>query len=136
MQPHRGLLQSDETAALRLEFLRAVRTGNVTRVALLNSGHPEFDLANTLSPVGTPAIWSAAFRDHSVIVEYLIDAGADVDAKNRNGTTSAYVAAQKGNVMILDLLIEAGADLNTRSVWSSTLLSVAAHVGCDSKGSI
>ena len=59
---------------------------------------------------GTPPIWRAAWTGNLDNVIALIDAGANVDATNRNGTTALYVASQL-------------------SVWGSTALTVATEMG-------
>lgn len=117
------------SSLIELQFLSAVRSGNLFIVRQLNLRHPDLNLTNAVSPEGTPAIWSAAFRNETEILQYLIDNDADIDARNANRTTAAYVAAQNGYLEALELLIEAGADLNMRSKWSSTILGVAAQQG-------
>jgi len=42
----------------------------------------------------------------------LIDSGADVNAKNKDGDTPLHTATWKGNIEIVKLLIENGANLN------------------------
>jgi ankyrin repeat protein len=44
----------------------------------------------------------------------LIEAGADVNAKDNNGSTPLFFCALKGHVEVARALIEAGADVNAK----------------------
>ena len=57
----------------------------------------------------------------------LIDWGAAVDAKDREGATALARAAQAGKISVATLLIEKGADVNARAVDGSTPLFYAAE---------
>lgn len=48
------------------------------------------------------------------IVEYLIENGADVNAKNKEGSTPLSIAVQKREVEIAKLLTDSGADIHTK----------------------
>jgi ankyrin repeat protein len=57
----------------------------------------------------------AAGRGHKEIVELLIDEGADVNAKDKRGTTPLHEAAGRGhNKDVAELLIAKGADVNAK----------------------
>ena len=45
----------------------------------------------------------------------LVQAGADVNAKDRVGRTILYFAAWKSNLAIVDILIQAGADIKAHN---------------------
>ena len=55
-------------------------------------------------------VHSAAAGRHIEICRLLIAAGADVNAKQRNGFTPLHAAAQHGDVELMELLLSAGAD--------------------------
>jgi len=57
----------------------------------------------------------------------LIDRGAAVDAKDREGATALGRAAQAGKITVAALLIDRGADVNARAVDGSTPLFYAAE---------
>jgi serine/threonine protein kinase len=57
---------------------------------------------------------SAAFIDSKDLVELLIANGADINAKNKNGSTALLLAVKNQNYEIVELLIAKGADINAR----------------------
>lgn len=60
----------------------------------------------------------SAHRGHTAIVEALIAAGADVDAREGcSGTTALHWAAEAGQVAVAKLLLAAHARLDVRDVW-------------------
>src|SRR6185295_14892312 len=83
------------------------------------------DLAQTLLYAGanlrattrigsyTPLIL-AAREGYAVVMEPLLAAGADVNAKTSNGTTAVMLAAQSGSADAVTRLIDGGADVNAK----------------------
>ena len=64
--------------------------------------------------------------DQLAVVQTLIEAGADLEAKAAVGMYPLGIAAWLGKLPIVELLIEAGADVDAESEPSDTALSVAA----------
>jgi ankyrin repeat protein len=62
-------------------------------------------------------------------VKRLIDAGAELDAKNNFDRTPLYIAAANGHAEITRLLIDAGAELDARNKYGRTPLYAAAANG-------
>jgi len=60
-------------------------------------------------------------------VRALIEAGADVNAKDVRGATALHQAAYGNNAAVAALLIEAGADVNAKNVRGATALHQAAY---------
>ena len=60
-------------------------------------------------------------------MELLLDAGADVDAKNITCTTPLIMASQRGYTNIAELLIKRGADVNLQGIYGLSAL----HYACD-----
>jgi ankyrin repeat protein len=60
-----------------------------------------------------------------MIVRLLIEAGAEVDNVDENGTTALMVAARTGYTSVARLLIEAGADVHKMSESGYTSLGLA-----------
>ena len=65
-------------------------------------------------------------------MQALLDAGADVEAKNDDGWTPLHAAAWHDNSEALVALLEAGADVNARNNADSTPLSLAKVMGNES----
>ena len=68
----------------------------------------------------------AAWFGHIDVMRILIDKGADVNAKNKNGATALILAADKGNAEIVSFLIDKGADVNAKD-GNGTALMLAAN---------
>ena len=59
----------------------------------------------------------------------LLEAGADLAARNERGTTPLHDAAFRGNAETVTVLLEAGADLEARNESGTTPLHMAALGG-------
>ena len=77
---------------------------------------------------GTP-LHTAAWCGCTEIVKMLIDAGADVNAKNSYGNTPLDLAVRYGHADVVNLLIDAGADVNAKDLDAWTPLHVASLYG-------
>ncbi len=75
---------------------------------------------------GTPLIDAASER-WLLGVKMLLEAGANVQAKNKYGETAAYYAAQEHSLPILQLLEKHGADIYQTDQVGTTLLLAAAE---------
>lgn len=64
---------------------------------------------------GESPLHSAVKSGNTELVKVLIEAGADVNARDQNKSTPLLEAAAKKNARAANMLIEAGADLNARS---------------------
>lgn len=71
---------------------------------------------------------SMAYVDKET-VQLLLDLGADVNQRNKNGKSPLDEAAFRGNVDVIKLLLEHGVDINARSEYGSTALHNAASRG-------
>ncbi len=82
---------------------------------------------NVLEPsrASTPLITAAALGKTEA-AKLLIDAGADLNYRNADGSTALHTAAVFGTTEVARLLIEAGADLNIQNNDGSTPLHAAA----------
>ena len=72
----------------------------------------------------TPLSWATLFNQVKV-AEFLIQKGADVNARNRDGGTSLHGAAFLGHADIAALLIQKGADINARNAKGESPLDVS-----------
>ena len=72
----------------------------------------------------TPLSWAVLFN-HADVAEFLIQKGADVNARNRDGGAPLHGAAFLGYADIAELLIRKGADINARNDKGETPLDVS-----------
>lgn len=68
---------------------------------------------------GSQAIHSAAnaqdgLEETGAIIQILIDAGTDVDVRNKHGRTPLHWAAERGNLSAVQTLLERGASADAR----------------------
>ncbi len=77
------------------------------------------------------ALRNAAKFGQPEVAMSLIEAGADVNAADRHGTTPLYLAARYGHAGVASLLIERGADVNARTNEGSSAVVIASVYGHD-----
>ena len=82
----------------------------------INAGDNEF---------GVTALAWAALLDDMEIAKFLIEKGADVNAKSRDGSTPLHSAAFLGHAEIAELLIQKGADVNPKNHRGETPLDAS-----------
>lgn len=109
-------------AILETTFWDAARIGDVAavRVLLAQGVHPDVrDMREV--PWDVTALMHAAENGHLPVVEMLLEAGADVNAKDKGipsvepgGYTSLLRAVRNGHVRIARVLLKAGAKANDR----------------------
>jgi cytohesin len=120
MDVARLLLSSN--AAYNLNDAAAV--GDFGKAQALLSQHPA--LASSTNRTGRTPLHYAAFGGWSDIVELLLAARADVNAKDRHAFTPLHLAANKA---VAALLLDHNADLNAKEAWDRTPLHWAALAG-------
>ncbi len=112
-----------------LDVHDAAAIGDLTRVQELVAKDPS--LVNATSAEGFPPLGLAAFGGHRGVAEFLLKAGADVNASgtNANGFTALTGAVAAGHTEVVELLIDHGADVNHRYEGGafSPILSAAAE---------
>ena len=75
------------------------------------------------------ALTLALLEGQDVIVNLLLELGADVDLRDADGTTALMLASEAGNVELLQRLIAvSGADVNATREDGTTALMTAASV--------
>jgi len=90
----------------------AVEKGNVVLVRWFVLVRP--DVVNAPNTYGRRPLHWAGLRGHASVVDVLLAAGADTNAKDANGCTPLHWAAG-GNASVVDALLTAGADANPSS---------------------
>ena len=78
---------------------------------------------------GWTPLMAAASQDKTVVVQILLDRGADINAPSPDGTTALIVAARNGHTDTLQILLDRGADINLRTPEGFSALSAAAAFG-------
>jgi ankyrin repeat protein len=73
--------------------------------------HPSVDVNLHRDEQGNRALHRAAVNGHVACVRLLVDANADLDARNNEGVTALYWASRYGNFNCLQVLIESKADV-------------------------
>lgn len=108
-------------------FQQAIRNNDVERIlALLHQGNQ----VNIKHPhdLSTPLHW-AIRSQHNGILALLLEKGAELNAKNREGRTPLHEAILGGNSVAIDMLLAKGASINAQDKTGSTPLHLAALFG-------
>ena len=96
---------------------------------------PEVDL-NHRGRNNCTVLHEAVYRKHADVVQVLIDAGADIEAKNDEGRSPLLLASRSREVTTVTKLVEAGADVRAMDEERSTCLILALScelaVSCES----
>ena len=111
-------------------LMLAVLNGHTETVRYL-AGLPEVDL-NSQNNSGATSLRKAVFLKQSDVVQVLIDAGADIEAKGgegHGGRTPLNCACVGENLAIVQMLVKAGANVSEVDAKGDRCLSVAASYG-------
>lgn len=76
----------------------------------------------------TPLHW-AAWKDHTTVVTALLDAGADIEARDKDNRAPLHFAAIMGHLEVVSLLLRSGANPDARTNDHRTALHLAASEG-------
>lgn len=122
--------------------------------ALLRGGDdPNEDLCFSYTPLASAAMWghedvvavllrngarprsggktALLLSDDPAVVKLLLQAGAEVDARNLNGDTPLHYAASLGRMEVMPLLLKAGADVNALDRNGHTALDNCKPQACE-----
>jgi len=86
---------------------------------------------NAIDKEGKTPLHVAAFYGYTEIAIFLLDAGADLEAKNNTGT-SLCIAVWEGRNEVVELFLERNADVEASNSLQSTPLLLAAWKGHES----
>jgi RNA polymerase sigma factor (sigma-70 family) len=124
----------DDQFAERVRFFLALKAGDlgqvkarVTRDPTLLQAQTEWGVASRdyYWPLGWTALhWAAAIGDQAML-RFLLEAGGDVNARNKTGLTPLHVAALMRRTESTQQLLEAGADVEARTASGLTPLTLA-----------
>ena len=102
-------------------------TAKEIRAALKKGANPNAMAEGTESAaVGTALMWAAAANENPEVISILLEAGADLNAKDEDGRTALMWAAEN-TPEVVSVLLRAGADINVRDNYGSTVLIRAAQ---------
>ena len=97
------------------ELFNAAEAGDIKTISSIKDSGYDIKVKNK---IGWDIFIIACYHNHEQLVNYLLDAGFDVNSTNYKGTTAFMyaqsAASRSGNTSIMDLLINRNADLNLR----------------------
>ena len=102
----KGFLESLENT-----LVGAVRTGDIEAI---KQHIAEGADVNALQLEMPPLTWATTMGETEA-AELLLQHGADINGRNRDGNTALHLAVFLGRAKIAELLLESGADVNTRN---------------------
>jgi ankyrin repeat protein len=91
----------------------AVEKGSLATVRRLLSENPAC-LHETLTDTRDQPLHLAAWQNHTLIVQLLIEAGAGINARGDRGWSPLHYAAYHGSAVSAGILCDAGADINQK----------------------
>lgn len=126
-KPEIASFLADKTVAINI--FEAAATGKINNIIRLLARDPE--LVNAYTEDGFQPLGLACFFGHLDSAEYLVKAGAPINAQSHNGLKAAPIqsAAAGGHHKIMKMLLELGADPNIREQGGYTPLHAAAQNG-------
>lgn len=96
------------------ELIQCCGNNDIKRVRNILSSNPDSDVLNYRNNGGnTPLIQATTLNtalSSDKMVKLLLDAGADIEIKNKYGVTALMSAARKGYAIVVQTLLDAGAD--------------------------
>ena len=110
-----------------VEFWRSAEVKDVR--ALLERGADIKARGGTIygSNDWTPLHFAAGLNDNPEVISFLLDRGADIEAKDDNGDTPLFSAAFfNDNLEVVSVLLDRGADINAKNKYGRTPLHSAA----------
>ncbi len=105
----------------------AAKKGGLKKLKrLVEAGH---DVNQRDGWMATIPLMYAAMRGHTDCVEYLLQNGAQLDLKDRDGKTALHLAADGGHLEVIKKLVEKGQDVNRKDWGETTPLMEASGKG-------
>ncbi|KAK7463981.1 hypothetical protein BaRGS_00038021 [Batillaria attramentaria] len=126
------LLQEDPPVGgtdIDLQLLEAAKAGDIELVKkLVTTNVHAVNCRDVDGRHSTPLHFAAGYN-RVAVVEYLLEHGADVHAKDKGGLVPLHNACSYGHFEVTELLIKHGACVNVADLWKFTPLHEAASKG-------
>lgn len=103
----------------------AVRRGNLKKVTALIEADPSLIRQKSESPSRCEPLHLAAAEGRAAIAAYLLEHGAEIDARDDFGRTPVQEAAEFEKTKAIEVLVKAGANLELRDRRGDTALHIA-----------
>ena len=87
-------------------------------------------VGETFTHRGATALYTASLKGLLAVVEALLAAGADKEAKTQHGPTALYTASRHGRLPVVQALLAAGAEKEAREEHGRTALHGADVITC------
>lgn len=104
--------------------------GQLEAVKILIANHADVNQPSANDFKVTPLHSACAISNYD-IAKYLLEHGANVNAKQQSGVTPLHSAAHNGQLEIISLLVNFGADINAKMENGKTPLQMAKEDGHD-----
>lgn len=129
--------QQNNAADLEYQLLEAAKAGDLDNVRRILSGSngtaggvsPQLVNCRDLDGRHSTPLHFAAGYNRLAVVEYLLQHGADVQAKDKGGLVPLHNACSYGHYEVTELLVRAGASVNVSDLWKFTPLHEASAKG-------
>jgi ankyrin repeat protein len=111
-------------------LMNAAEKGNVETLKAIVENVSDTEYVNQMSNTGFTALIIASAHGHVDAIEYLLDAGSEVDAVHDNKVTALMYAAAANHIDAMKVLVEKGkADLEFKHTNGGTALLEASTAG-------
>ncbi|XP_045483729.1 poly [ADP-ribose] polymerase tankyrase [Harmonia axyridis] len=117
------------SADVECQLLEAAKSGNLELVQQLLTSFPHIVNCRDLDGRHSTPLHFASGYNRVAVVEYLLEQGADVHAKDKGGLVPLHNACSYGHYEVTELLVKHGASVNVADLWKFTPLHEAAAKG-------
>ncbi|GAB6027052.1 hypothetical protein CHUAL_013779 [Chamberlinius hualienensis] len=126
------LLQEEPSSGIgdyEYQLLEASKAGDLEVVKRILSVHKHIVNCRDLDGRHSTPLHFAAGYNRVSVVEFLLQNGADVHAKDRGGLVPLHNACSYGHYEVTELLVKHGANVNVADLWKFTPLHEASAKG-------
>uniref|UniRef100_T1ISP3 Uncharacterized protein n=1 Tax=Strigamia maritima TaxID=126957 RepID=T1ISP3_STRMM len=120
---------SNGGADVENQLLEAAKAGDLTLTKKLLDAHPHLVNCRDLEGRHSTPLHFAAGYNRVGVVDFLLQHGADVHARDKGGLVPLHNACSYGHYEVTELLVEHGASVNVTDLWKFTPLHEATAKG-------